>query len=250
MKQLFTLLLATVFSTAAFAADEGRLTLSVSTPNEVQVVIDNRSYRTEDRMLTLRDLRPGSYTVKVYRQRSNNRNDRNNGGILGGAGDRNDLLYATTVQVRPNHHVDIMVNRFGKGLVDERPMRGGYGSNDGYENDRNDRDEWDESGWNDHNQNERAMESADFERLVQQVRSQWFSNSKMNAAREGVNRNYFTTEQVRTLVQLFNSDTDKLELAKLAYSHTVDPRNYYLLNEVFSFQSSREELDRYTRGQR
>jgi hypothetical protein len=51
-------------------------------------------------------------------------------------------------------------------------------------------------------------------------------------------------------LQIFSSDNDKLELAKLAYRQTVDSRNYYTLYDVFSFQNGRDELDRYIKDNR
>jgi hypothetical protein len=74
--------------------------------------------------------------------------------------------------------------------------------------------------------------------------------SKINIAKEGINENYFTTQQVRQILQLFSSDSDKLELAKLAYRNTVDQRSYAQLYDIFSYQSSRDELDQYIRNNR
>lgn len=247
MKSMFTLLLATLLTSAAFANDEGRLSITVATGSDVQVVIDNRSYRTEDKALTLHQIRPGNYTIRVYRSRRDVRDTRDrrparaNDRILGG-GNRNDLLYSATVYVHANHHLDIMINRFGKALVDERPLYDAYDPN----RDEDDKD-WDR-GQNSGYRN--AISAAEFDRFVQNVRGQWLTNSKLTTAREGIRRDYFTTDQVRTLLQLFNSDTDKLELARLAYARTVDARNYDQLYSVFAYQSSREQLERYIRENR
>ena len=141
-----------------------------------------------------------------------------------------------------------MINRFGKALVDERNLRysnddwgnngnygnGGYG-NGGYGNGNN-------NGYN------QAMNENDFNQLLQKIRNQWVG--KITVARDGINKNYFTTYQVRQILQVFSSESDKLELAKLAYRNTVDQRNYTQLYDVFSFQSSRDELDQYIRNNR
>jgi hypothetical protein len=82
------------------------------------------------------------------------------------------------------------------------------------------------------------------------VKGQWFNNSKLNTVKEALPNNYFNTSQLRQLLQLFSVDKDKLELAKLAYRNTIDQRNYYTLNDVFSFQSSKDELEEYIRNQR
>ena len=69
MRTIFTLLLATFFTTSAFAADEGRLTITVSTQKDVHVVIDNRTYRLDDddNSLVLNNVRAGQHSIQVYR---------------------------------------------------------------------------------------------------------------------------------------------------------------------------------------
>ena len=241
MKTIFTLLLATIFTTSAFAYDEGRLTITVSTPSDVQVMIDNRTYRLDDNSVILNNVRAGQHTIQVYRGRGNNRNNGNKN-----RNNRNDILYSSTIYVKPNYDVDIMINRFGKVLVDERDLR--Y-SNDGYGNYGNNNGSYGNNGNYDNNNGyNQAMNDRDFSQLLQKIRGQWFG--KINTAKEGINENYFTTLQVRQILQLFSSENDKLELAKLAYRNTVDQRNYAQLYDVFSYQSSKDELDQYIRNNR
>jgi hypothetical protein len=119
-----------------------------------------------------------------------------------------------------------------------------YGRNNGsYDNGK-----WNNDGYN--NGYNQAMNGSEFNQLVSRIRGQLFASGKLNTARDAVSRNYFSTAQVRQLLQLFNADNDKLELAKQAYRNTVDQGSYYALYDVFSYQSSRDELDRYIRGYR
>jgi len=235
MKAFFTLLAATILSTSAFAYNEGKLTVTFAARSNVQVVINGRSYQAGDNAIVLNDVQPGNHRIQIYKARRNG-NGRNRN-------DRNELLYSTMVQVKPNYHVDIMVNRFGKALIDERSLR----SNGN----------WDDDGWNGDtnggdygNTYRQAMNEGAFNQFFQQVKSQWFASGKMNVAKDGFDRHYFTTAQVRQVLQLFSSESDKLELAKLAYRNTVDQRYYYQLYDVFSFQSTKDELDRYIKDYR
>lgn len=238
MKTVFTLLLATLFTTSAFAFDEGRLTITVSTPSNVQVVIDDRTYKLDDNSLVLNNVRAGQHTIRVYRGRANNRGNGNSRN----RNNRNNILFSSTIYVKPNYDVDVMINRFGKVLVDERDLRysndgwnnGNYGNNNG--------------GYGNGNSYNQAMNDHDFNQLVQKIRGQWFG--KINTAKDGINNNYFTTQQVKQILQLFSSENDKLELAKLAYRNTVDQRSYPQLYDVFAYQSSRDELDQYIRNNR
>jgi hypothetical protein len=61
--------------------------------------------------------------------------------------------------------------------------------------------------------------------------------------------NYFTTAQTRQLIQLVSDESNRLQLAKLAYDNVVDPVNYYnQLYTLLNSQSSRNELDAYVRA--
>jgi hypothetical protein len=249
MKTIFSLLLATIFTSSAFAYDESRLTITVSATSDVQVMIDNRSYRLDDNSLVLNNIQSGRHTIQVYRKNGNNgrgygnNKSRNN---------RNEVLYSSTIYVKPNYDVDIMINRFGKALVDERDLR--YANDGAWKNNDRPYDRNDNNGGygnypSDRNYHQ-AMSEYDFNQLVQKIRSQIFGNGKMNSAKDAFSRNYFTTQQVRQVLDLFSSDNDKLELAKLAYRNTVDQRNYSQLYDVFAFKSSRDELDQYIRNNR
>jgi hypothetical protein len=81
------------------------------------------------------------------------------------------------------------------------------------------------------------------------IKNQWFGSGKLNAAKDGVNNNYLNTTQVRQIVQIFSSEADKLELAKLAYRKIVDQQNFRQLYDLFSYQGQ-TELDNYTRYNR
>jgi hypothetical protein len=236
MKTVFTLLLATIITTAAFAADEGRLSITVAVQKDAVVYVDGRTYQPDDNSIVIDNIRSGNHSIKVYRKMSNrNNNGRNNNRN----NQREELLYSSTVYVRPAYHVDIVVNRFGKALVDEKAINtrdDDWGRDDNWGRDRDN-----------NNSYNRAMSDNDFNALHQKIKGAWFGSSKMNLAKDAFSRNYFSTSQVRQILQLFNPDSDKLELAKLAYRNTVDQRSFFQLYDVFSFQSSKDELDRYIR---
>lgn len=236
MKTIFTLLLATIISTAAFAYDEGRLTITVAVQKDAVVSVDGRTYQPEDNSIIIDNIRSGNHTIKVYRK-TNNRN--NNGRNNNRNSQREELLYSSTIYVRPSYHVDVVVNRFGKALVDERAL------ND-RDNDWGRDDNWGRDRDNNNSYN-RAMSDYDFNALHQKIKGAWFGSSKTTIAKDAFSRSYFSTTQVRQILQLFNSESDKLELAKLAYRNTVDQRSFFQLYDVFSFQSSKDELDRYIR---
>jgi hypothetical protein len=44
---------------------------------------------------------------------------------------------------------------------------------------------------------------------------------------------------------LFSFESTRLDFAKFAYAYTLDLRNYYKLNDAFTFESSIDDLDKY-----
>jgi hypothetical protein len=60
--------------------------------------------------------------------------------------------------------------------------------------------------------------------------------------------NYFTVEQVRSLLSLVSSEADRLTLAKQAYLRVVDPASFTQLFDMFTSQTSIDELNNYIKA--
>jgi hypothetical protein len=93
------------------------------------------------------------------------------------------------------------------------------------------------------------MTDANFNTVYQSIRSKWLPGGKMSAATSAFNNTsyYFTTTQVRQIIALLSSESNRLDLAKLSYDNITDPQNFTQLYDLFSSQSSRDELDAYVR---
>ena len=90
-----------------------------------------------------------------------------------------------------------------------------------------------------------AMSDASFTTVYNKISNTWGFGAKMSALTNLFNdaSNYFTVTQTRQLIQLVSDESNRLQLAKLAFNNVVDPENYYTLNDLLSSQSSRNELD-------
>ncbi len=89
------------------------------------------------------------------------------------------------------------------------------------------------------------MNDQAFKDAVGAVKSQSFSNSRLEVAKQIVNTNCLFAEQVAHLTSLMGFENDKLEFAKYAYNKTYDVGNYYKVNDAFSFSSSSSRLNKY-----
>jgi CheY-specific phosphatase CheX len=94
------------------------------------------------------------------------------------------------------------------------------------------------------------MNDAQWQGAVGSVRSNTFASTQKEVARSIASQNCLTVAQIRQLVEVFTFESDKLEMAKFCYDRCVEPQNYYMLNSVFTFESSVSELTNYVSGRR
>jgi len=237
MKKIFTLLLSSLFSLSLLAYDGTRLSISTVSNRAMnfKIEVDGRKYNMQDNSITLSNLAEGNHNVRIYREAKKNGN-----GL--GLGRKQEIIYATNIYMRRGFHFDITVNRFGKVLVDERRIGP---SDDWYEDSE---DDYYDNGWD--NDYANVMNAGEFTSVKQSLSKEWMESSRLKSAMFIMDKNSFTTAQVRELMMLFSFESNKLEVAKYAYRKTVDKHNYYQVNDLFSFSSSRDELARFLRESR
>ena len=94
------------------------------------------------------------------------------------------------------------------------------------------------------------MSAATFNQLYQKARNHFFQSSTVSDVQSAFTNtaNYFSTEQVRQMLLLVKAEADRLALAKLAYSRTVDANNFRQLGDLFTTQANKEELASFIRS--
>jgi hypothetical protein len=88
----------------------------------------------------------------------------------------------------------------------------------------------------------RTADNTAIANITNSINGKSFASDKLKTAETFLKSNCVTTEQVKTLVNLFNFEGDKLSFAKTAYARCIDKENYYMVADVFTFSSSSEEL--------
>jgi len=91
------------------------------------------------------------------------------------------------------------------------------------------------------------MES-DFCRIVDMMKRKCFDSDKLIIAKQGICNGMITAEQALQMTRLFTFESTRLEFAKFAYLKTCDQRNYFIVNDAFTFSSSIRELECYIRS--
>ncbi len=234
MKKFFTLFFASLFSLSLLAFEGSRLSISsLATSAEMKIEVDGRKFTMKNNSITLSYLAEGYHQVKIFREKKGK----------GFAFGRNEVVvYSNSVFLKSGFHLDITVNRFGKVLIDERRID----RDDDWYQDEDDYYDNGNGGWNDGYGN--VMNGREFELLKESLRKEWFEANRLISVRFIIDKNNFTTQQVKELMLLFTFEKNRLEIARYAYSKTVDKKNYYLVNEALTFSSSKDELARFIRN--
>jgi Domain of unknown function (DUF4476) len=272
MKSVFTFL-ATLLSIVVMAGNnDGKLTISSTNNSNIRVMVDGNQYSRSGGTIVIRNLNPGIHQVRVFQKRPDVQNSPFNRSAY-------RQIYSAQLLIKPRFHTDITVSRFGKVLIDEVMMdiaynddddddecgsnngNGGWNNGNGNGNggwnngNGNGNGGWNNGngngGWNNGNggwNNTPTMNNRNFELFKQTLRNESMDNSRATIARQTISSNRFTSAQVKEMVTLFSFESNRLEIAKFAYQYTVDRNSYFIINDAFSFSSSKEELANYIRN--
>ena len=262
MRTIFTLFASLLLSISLLAAPKGigtrlksMLTVKSVDRGAIHVVVDGRRFEPNDNYMRIQGIESGSHNIKIYRERS--------ASLFILSYKKYDVVFNNFITIRPNTNVMISVDRFGKATLIENRMDGwGMGRaekdwdrNHEFNYDRGinqgDFDKDRDGKFGDYETDYgygQGMNDREFNSVLQQISKEWLETNKMKSATQIVTTNSLSSAQVKQMILLFNFESNKLELAKQAYQNTVDKKNYYMINDVFSFNGSKDELARYIRN--
>ena len=232
MKTIFTLLTSLFMTTAMFAADvvsSATLTVKSTSKSEIVVVVDNQRYDVGTNAIMISGLGAGDHDVTVYQECEN--------GSVSSFDKIYDQIFQSTVSLKPRTNLVIAIDNGCITMNEIKSKTPKIGDN------------W--KGETIYN-NESAVKSGysntisenDLDRVLWAISKEGSEANRMESASQVIKTNYFTTEQVKQLMKLFCTEENKLTVAKLAYDKTVDQSNYYVINDIFKFNSSKDELAR------
>jgi Domain of unknown function (DUF4476) len=265
MKSIFTLLISTVISIASFANhDEGTLSVSYLGSDAIYVTVNNTRYSDNDRDIVIENLKGGYQTITVYKERTKRRK---NGWIFGNGnsifGNGYEVLYTSSVYVKPGYFTDVVINRFGKAMVDETPMddygrRGNSGNDDGYGRDR-DRgnggrdkkcDNKDRNHDRDHGNGGRDNDNGDRDNMDRnrdnrdQGNGDWGNNGNNGSYGKPMSNRDFDRAKEAIRHEVF--DNTRLDIAKhIVNQNMMTTMQVKELVQMFSFDDSKLDLSKY-----
>ena len=74
------------------------------------------------------------------------------------------------------------------------------------------------------------------------IEEESFSDDKIIVAKQALKGKCMSVQNIIYISESFDFEDGKLEFAKFAYNCTYDIDNFYQVNKIFSFSSSKEEL--------
>ncbi|MBL0145458.1 MAG: DUF4476 domain-containing protein [Chitinophagaceae bacterium] len=280
MKKITLLVLAAIFSLSTFAMyDNTRLVINTNNQQSLRILIDGYMVSNNYKMgnvYTISDINSANHRIQIYKQSSS---------IFGGNNQK--LVYDNTIYLKPNYETSLTFNMFGNVVINEQQIYNGGGTNGGWNGQNNgtynnnsghrgheceekrgrghkknknhdcdddNKGSWNNNsnsgGWNNNNgwNNNAVMNDKAFYQLKQSIQNENFDDAKQAIAKQAMTGNYFTASQIKEMVQLFSFESSKLAIAKYAYKNTIDKQNYYVVNDAFSFSSSKQALIQYTQN--
>lgn len=217
----FTLAAANVF---AFATTDLHLKTFDNAPVTVQV--DGFTYQSADNKLLIEGLKSGQHQLRVFKSYNG----------YGNYYPQLVSIFDGTISLTPNTEIFAVISGVNslqikqviyKAPVYEPPC---YDPNENYYY---------------HPDYHYVMSNENFYSLRQTVDNLWFDSSREDAVKQAIDQNYFTSAQVKDLLGLFSFESSKLDIAKYAYAKVIDPQNYFVVDNAFSFESSIGELQSF-----
>jgi hypothetical protein len=87
----------------------------------------------------------------------------------------------------------------------------------------------------------------EFTTAMTALRNESFEAGRLQFAKNMTVSGPICVEQIMQVCNVFDFEATKLEYAKFAYPYCSDKNLYYMLNSVFQFQSSKDELGKFIR---
>jgi hypothetical protein len=94
------------------------------------------------------------------------------------------------------------------------------------------------------------MNPSDFSNALKTVSNEGFDETRLSTAKQIASSNCLSTGQITQICKTFGFEETKLSFAKYAYEFCTDRKNYFNVNNVFGFSSSKEELNSYIQSYR
>lgn len=250
---LFAIVLVHITSFAYW--NKGMIRIREENGRTLSVVIDGVRFAKIGRNITISNVRPGNHFLKIYAYNSN------------GYGYRQGmLLYQGNIMVKPGNIYYCSI--YSNGMdIEENCCIDDYGhwnNNDYWEN-------WDEENqcwnnnrrWNEPNPWNRRdnyyqndwnnysgeMSTGRYNQMIEQVRKTSFESSKVTLLNTMLTNTRITVNQMIGILRELSFESTRLQFAKDKFNLLTNRQNAFMICDMFTFQSSKDDFMRFIQRQ-
>jgi hypothetical protein len=83
--------------------------------------------------------------------------------------------------------------------------------------------------------------------IIDAIKKESFEKNKVNLAKQYISgrHGFIRSDEVKSIVEQIPFSKGKLEVAKHGYSYVIDPFNYFVVSQAFTFSKEKEELNSF-----
>lgn len=214
-KLLFLATFAFILLSSAKSFGTSKITITVYDGRLITVYLNNQYYATPMEDWVSPELVSGRHYFKIIGKNNPESTD--------------NTIFEGYVEIRDNMNIFAVINEAGQFVIyKKKPYWNNTTGN--YDCEYN------------------IINPVDFARLKEFIVKRTYASYMYEEFVDAVDANWFTSEQMLELVKLFTFESYKLDAAKYGYKKTCDKNNYYIMYDVFSFQSSISDLRQFLKG--
>lgn len=232
---ILLLIVLTSISTQAQYREKSVLEIRLNDHSPLVVSIDGRNYNKHGSNITIGNLPEGWHTLRVYKYMEYKQ-----------GGGRAKLLYTGRVRIDGGTVtrciVDIQSQRMRIKTMDVVDAYVDYEA----QQEKTDIDQNQNNA--DNYQNKNLLTRQDMADLKKNVEGTATDIDRVKLLKSVLEKKNYYSNQVREMLGWLAFESSKLEVAKWAYDRVLDKQDYWKLEDVFSFSSSKDEFNKYING--
>ena len=196
--------------------------ISASGRDKIKVVLSGTITAESNDEIVYRDIPSGNYTISIAKYTKITNGNQTSFGYV--------EIYNQSLYLQPNTQYEFVVSRGGKIFTD-------VGNNLNWDRNYNPVVQN-----NNNNQGSRPVNDTEFAAVTKAIRDGFYAPQMLSTAKVVMKNNLFTLAQIRTIIKLFNYDTEKLSVAKFGYDYCTEKGQYFTVAEEFFYLNTKTDL--------
>ncbi len=243
MKTIFTFLLIMVFSLGSMANDS-KLRIKLGKEQYFRVYLDGKPYSVYEKFKK-NNLFPGRHTVKIYKRHNKHLDLVYNGFVDIPAHAKvktklkNQVLEIKDIEYFQDQHNDhfdfVNYNDNNQGGCSQTCSPNGNGNTGNGGN----------FYFTGNNNYYSGMHPSAFDQLIKLMKEESFGHHQIDLLKQAIQGRGISSSQLKTALEVYDFDSERLKAAKMAHQYTVDKHNFWMVGEAFEYSSNRKKLFDY-----